>query len=117
MPKSVVNLTKLVVDAEIEQILDTCYHPPYRNIFATLELRQELVAYVLTRTRNVHITVEQGEESRLSVETMPYLTEAKLQIEEFIHHGIHEILQRYETLVSHCLEGSYGNLTTLHWLN
>jgi DNA-binding GntR family transcriptional regulator len=91
MPKSIVNLTKLVIDAEIEQILEIHYHSPHQNIFANLGLRQELAAYVLARTRNVHIAVEQGEESRLNVETMPYLTEAKLQIEEFIHHGIQQL--------------------------
>lgn len=111
MPKSIVNLTRLVVNAEIEQILEIHYHLPYQHIFANLDLRQELVAYVLARTRNVHISVEQGEESRLNVETMPYLTEAKLQIEAFIHQGLHHILQKYRSLVSHYFEGSYSNLT------
>lgn len=113
MPKSIVNLTKLVVDAEIEQILEIHYHPPYQHIFASLDLRQELISYVLIRTRNVHISVDQEEESRLSAETIPYLTEAKLQIEAFIHQGILHILQKYRTLVSHCLEGT-SNLTTPH---
>lgn len=108
MPKSIVNLTRLVVDAEIEQILELHYHHPYQTIFANLDLRQELVAYVLTRTRNVYIAVQQGEESRLNVETISYLTEAKLHIEEFIHQGIQHILQKYRSMVSHFLEGCYS---------
>ncbi|MDX2242905.1 MAG: hypothetical protein NW224_19675 [Leptolyngbyaceae cyanobacterium bins.302] len=117
MPKSIVNLTALVVVAEIEQIVETHYHYPYQNIFANSDLRQELMAYILTRVRNVHITVEAGEESRLQPETIPYLTEVKLQIEDYIHQGIRHILHKYGSLVSHGIEGNCGNLTTPRWFS
>jgi hypothetical protein len=113
MPKAIVNLTMFVVDAEIEYIVETYYHPPYQYIFADSDLRQELIAYVLTRIRNVHITVEKGKELWINAETMPCLTEIKLQIEDLIHQGIYHILQKYESLMSHCIvEGNYGDLTT-----
>lgn len=108
MPKAIVNLTMIVVAAEIEQIVETHYHYPYQQIFTHSDLRQELIAYVLTRVRNVHITVPEGEESQITAELVPHLTEITLQIEDFIHQGIRHILQKYKSLISHCiLEENY----------
>lgn len=115
MPKSIVNLTKLIVCAEIEQVVGTHYHFPYQYIFAHPDLRQELIAYVLTRVRNVHVAVEAGEESRIYAESVPCLTEIKLQIEDCIHQGICHVLQKYRSLVSHgVLEEDCGYLKP-HW--
>ncbi|NJL42197.1 MAG: hypothetical protein HC899_40395, partial [Leptolyngbyaceae cyanobacterium SM1_4_3] len=101
----------LVVVAEIEEIIATHYHYPYQHIFANPDLRQELIAYILTRIRNVHVAVEKGEESCVNAETIPCLTEIKLQIEDFIHQGIRHILQKYGNLISHCMVEGYGDLT------
>jgi hypothetical protein len=49
----------------------------------------------------VPITVETGEESRINAETTPYLTEIKLQIQDYIHQSIRHILQEYKNLLSH----------------
>ncbi|MBD3883688.1 hypothetical protein IFO70_18135 [Phormidium tenue FACHB-886] len=103
MPKSIANLTMLVVCAEIEQITDTHYHYPYPYIFAHSDLRQELIAYVLTRVRNVHITVEQEKEADINAETTPCPTEIKLQIEDLIHQGVHYVLQKYGNSLSSCV--------------
>jgi hypothetical protein len=115
MPKSIVNLTNLIVRKEIEQAVKIHYHFPYQHIFANPDLRQELIAYVLTRVRNVHVAVEIGEESHINAEAVPCLTEIRLQIEDFIHQGIHHILQKYRSLVSHSVL-DYGYLTP-HWFS
>lgn len=116
MAKSIVNLTTLVVCAEVEEIVETQY--PYQRIFANSDLRQELIAYVLTRVRNIHITVENEEESQITAETVPYLTELKLQIEDCIHQGICHILQKYKSLVSNCIsEENCSYITLPYWTN
>lgn len=55
MSKSIVNLTIPWVVAEIEQVLETYPHHPYQQAFANPDLRQELIAYVLTRIHNVYV--------------------------------------------------------------
>jgi hypothetical protein len=117
VPKSIVNLTMLVVCAEIEEVVETHYHYPYQRVFANSDLRQELIAYVLTRVRNVHIAVETGEESRINADTLPHLTEIKLQIEDFVHQGIRHILQKYESLMSHCVLEENYDYSTPHWFS
>ncbi|NJO74903.1 MAG: hypothetical protein HC833_14745 [Leptolyngbyaceae cyanobacterium RM1_406_9] len=118
MPKTIVNLTMLLVDTEVEYILGM--YPPYpeQQVFANFDLRQELIAYVLSRVRNVHVTVEEGEESKVSPERFPCLTEIKLQIENFIHEGIRYVLQKYRNLMhDYMLEENYGYLKNTHWVN
>lgn len=111
MSKSIVNLTMLVVCTEIEQITETHYHYPYHYVFANPDLRQELIAYVLTRVRNVHITVEKEKEADIDAEAVPYLTEVKLQIEDLIHQGIYYILQKCGNPLSYCiLQENYSYL-------
>jgi hypothetical protein len=99
MPKSIVNLTMPLVVSEMEQVLEA--YPPYpeQQIFADSDLRQELIAYVLTRIPNKHVAVEASGESASAAEAIFHPMEIKLKIEDFIHQGIRHILQKYECLL------------------
>jgi hypothetical protein len=91
MPKSVFNLSILVVVTEIEQIVESHY-PHYYQILAYPDLRQELTEYVLERVRSLQINLQMRENSQTHTEMVPCLTEIKLQIEDFIHQGICHLL-------------------------
>jgi hypothetical protein len=99
MAKSIVNLTLLVVVMRLNHALKSPYSDPYLQLFSDFDLRQELIAYVLSRVRNLYIAVDK-EESQIEIdsEIMLELTEMKSQIEESIQQGIHHILSKYKII-------------------
>ncbi len=49
MTRTIVNLLELEVSKEIEAVLSTYSNHPYQQAFAIPDIRQELIAYVLSR--------------------------------------------------------------------
>ncbi|QZZ22154.1 late competence development ComFB family protein [Leptothermofonsia sichuanensis E412] len=114
--KWIVNLTVPTVLAEIEQILTTYPHHPHQQIFSSPDVRQELIAYVLTRIHSVYVAVDRGEAITDKVETLPPSTETRAHLESFIHQGIHEILQKHQDATEHQIpEENDGYLAASHW--
>jgi hypothetical protein len=101
MTKTIVNLTLPALVAEIEKVLETYPHHPYQQAFAIPDLRQELIAYVLTKTSSCYVVVDDGKQPSISFNSLPYSEKERLCIQALIHEGIEQILQKDAEQVSH----------------
>lgn len=116
MSKSIVNLTIPFVNAEIEQVLATYPSHPCRQIFANPDLRQELIAYILTRIHSVYVAVDAGKKIESDMEATSITTETQSCVKSLIHQGIHHTLQQHQELASlQVPEESDGYLLASHW--
>ena len=106
MSKTIINLTLPVVIEEIENILDTYPEHPYRIAFAPSGLRQDLVAYVLSRIPNIYTALEETHSPSNNEELIRYCSARLLQIEHLIHLGIRDILHIYNRTNSYMLSSS-----------
>ncbi|HLO51414.1 MAG TPA: late competence development ComFB family protein [Kamptonema sp.] len=95
MGKELFNITLTVVTDEIENILSSYPTYPYQQAFSATGLRQDLLAYVLNRVPNKYAVIEQKQ--LLSQQTLfpPYPTKELLDIEYYIHLGIHDLMPGY----------------------
>ncbi|PSB33094.1 hypothetical protein [Stenomitos frigidus] len=116
MTKALVNLTLPTVVGEIEQIVETYPHHPYQQAFANPDIRQELIAYVLSQIHNAYVAVEEGEPIAADSETTPALDESETHLKSFIHEGMQQVLQAHPELVSHEIPDAADEyLPTSHW--
>ncbi len=115
MSKTIVNLTLPLVIDEVESILDTYPYHPYQQAFAIPDLRQKLLAYILSRTYNHYAAVERGAE----LQTDPKFShplEHQLEIEDLIRQGIQHTLQEEADWVSHCIPNESDSAQAAsHW--
>jgi|ERR687885_972184 hypothetical protein len=95
MNKQIINLTLPVVIEEIENILATYPTYPYQQAFSAAGLRQDLVAYVLSRVPNQYAVVEETQSSSNPTLLPCYSTQRLLDIEHWIHLGIRDFLHVY----------------------
>ncbi|HEY9653728.1 MAG TPA: late competence development ComFB family protein [Coleofasciculaceae cyanobacterium] len=95
MNKQLINLTLSVVIEEIEHILATYPTYPYQQAFSVAGLRQDLVAYVLSRVPNQYAVVEETQYSSTPALLPRYSTQRLLDIEHWIHLGIRDVLHVY----------------------
>lgn len=95
MNKQIINLTLPVVIEEIEQILATYPRHPYQQAFSAAGLRQDLVAYVLSRVPNQYAVVEETQSSSNPTVLPHCSTKRLLDIEHWIHLGIRDVLHVY----------------------
>lgn len=100
MSQKIINLTTPMVIEEIESVLETYSDDPYQKAFAIPDLRQQLIAYVLSHVRNVYTVVE-DEETPLKSKFLRRSLEQRLHMEPWIRHGIVHILQENTNWVSH----------------
>ncbi|MGA7932122.1 MAG: hypothetical protein WCA35_00945 [Kovacikia sp.] len=114
MSKAILNLTVPTVVAEVEQILETYPHHPHQQLFANPDVRQELIAFVLTHIHNVYGTIDEAEHIEGDLEEVNP-AETWIQSEAFIHQGIHDILQRHQASAEHQIPEEEGYLTASHW--
>ena len=93
MSYQLINLTLPVVVAQIETVLADYPQSPYQIAFSLPEMRQRLVAYVLSYIPNRYTV--QGEDIKLKESKFlrPWPTQELLQIENLIHGGILHLLQ------------------------
>lgn len=95
MNKQIINLTLPVVIEEIEHILVTYPRYPYQEAFSAAGLRQDLIAYVLSRVPNTYTVVEETQSSSNPTLLPCYSSERLLDIEHWIHLGIRDVLHVY----------------------
>jgi hypothetical protein len=96
MASTLVNLTLLKVNEELQNIFEFDLDPITQKIFADNYLRQKLIAYVLQRLPNRYLTIE-TEKLGLGVSRFTvFSTQEKLKIEELIYQGISNILDFQE---------------------
>lgn len=90
---ALINLTLPTVMQEIEDVLEEYPENPYHLAFAIHELRQKLIAHVLSHVPN-HYTVEGAEEptKHLNVRHASHLVE-RLKMEMIVRAGILNILR------------------------
>jgi hypothetical protein len=116
MSKSIINLTIPLIVAEIEQVLGTYPHHPYQQVFANPDIRQDLIAYVLTQVHSVYVVVDEGEKGSSDIETISNSAETQASLESFIHQGIYYILHQNPSLANFQIPGEdEGNLAASHW--
>lgn len=116
MVKTLVNLTHSAAIAEIETVLDSYPEHPYQQAFANPELRQELVAYVLSRIKCSYSAVDEQQVPLCTYEFPGAYFEQQIQIENLIHQGICCILQEKADWVNcHIPESVQCGLEPSHW--
>lgn len=98
MPKNLVNITLGVVTEEVEIILESYPKYPYQQAFSYSDLRQDLIAYVLSRVPNKYIAIDSGESVWNQTAQVRCSSEQLLHIENLIHTGIRDLVHRYQKI-------------------
>ncbi len=93
MSYELINLTLPVVIAEIENVLEDYPEYPYQIAFSLPELRQRLLAHVLSHTPNCYTV--QGENLTLKDPKFLYPSpvQEKIRMGNLIHGGILDLLR------------------------
>lgn len=98
MQKNLVNITLAAVTEEVEIILVSYPKYPYQDAFSPSGLRQDLIAYVLSRVPNRYIAIDSGESVSGQTVQVRCSSEQLLHIENLIHTGIRDVLHSYEKI-------------------
>jgi len=100
MAKTIVNVTLPIILAEIETVLETYPDHPYQQAFAIPDLRQVLIANVLSHVASCYIAVEQSQAEAVAIS--PSVSNVELScLQTLIHAGIHRILRQEADQVQH----------------
>jgi len=103
MSHGLINLTLPVVVQEIEHVLESYPEDPYHLAFAIHELRQKLIAHVLSHVPN-HYTVEGAQALPSHSKTRHIATlQESLRMETIIHGSMLHILRENADWLSHRL--------------
>ena len=92
MPQTIVNLALPVVTEKVDTILLTYPLYPHQQTFAAHDLRQKLVAYVLSRMPGFYVTMDHSAACSLESPLDCYSSEQHEQIDQLIHQGIGHLL-------------------------
>jgi len=98
MQKTLVNLTLAVVTEEVENILDSYPRYPYQEAFSPSGLRQDLIAYVLSRIPNTYTAMAPFDSLPNKNVQVSCSSEQLLHIENLIHTGIRDVLHSYDKI-------------------
>lgn len=93
MGKSLVNMTLLLVQDDIEHILAE-QPQAIQDKFVQKDLFPDLIAYVLSRIPNLYLVLEEEEISDAKSHIIHESAERQLQREEFIRQGIYLVLEK-----------------------
>lgn len=110
--KTVVDLTHQSVISQIESALDTYPYHPYQQAFASPDLRQELINFVLNRIPCFDSSISEEQVSSPDTERVSLLNyklprnpfEQELHLQSLIHQGICSIIQEKSDLMSSQLQ-------------
>lgn len=116
MTKTIVNTTLPIILAEIEAILGTYPDHPYQQAFAIPDLRQTLIADVLSHVTSCYVTVEQRHIEAATIR-LSDVSELELScLQTLIHEGIHRILVQEASRVQHQIpEGVNSGRAASDW--
>lgn len=93
MLQELINLTVPVVIQEIEYVLEEYPEDPYQSAFAMPELRQKLIAHVLSHVPNHYVVKGEQELSSDPKVRPPSLLQERLRMEMVVRAGILHILR------------------------
>ena len=93
MSYELINLTLPVVSAEIEKVLEDYPEHPYQIAFSLPELRQRLLAHVLTHTPNRYTVAGEKLTLKDSKFLHTYSMQERIRMENLIHGGILHVLR------------------------
>jgi hypothetical protein len=114
--KTIVNLTMAAVVREIDEVLETYPHHPYQKAFSIPDLRQELIAHVLSQISNCYIVVARTQQPSVTLNSLPCSLEEKECIKALIHKEIENVWHKNEKELSHQIpEELDPGLTPSHW--
>jgi hypothetical protein len=97
MASTIINLTLLKVNEELENLLDNSLDPTYRIVLNDPDLRQKLIVYVLNRIPNRHMAIEIEKVSLLTSQFLVLSTQESLKMEKLIRQGIYYLIQKYNS--------------------
>jgi hypothetical protein len=116
MTKTIVNLLISVVASEVEEILDTYDDHPYQQAFAIPEMRQELIAFVLSHLPSSYTVIDESLDSHPYTSITQVSESERHAIRHQIHEGIQHILNQYGGTISHHIpETDQPGLAPTHW--
>ena len=101
MSTNIINLALPEVKQEVERVLETYPDHPHQQAFANPELRQRLIAYVLSQIDCKFTVSKDGQLPQIDPETLFPSLEQQSCLEDSIHQGIHRLLQNKANWVSH----------------
>jgi len=93
MKETVTNLATPVVKQEVAKVLETYPDHPHQKAFANPELRQQLIAYVLTQIDCKFTVAQTGQQPQVNYETLFPSTEEQSHLENSIRQGIERLVQ------------------------
>lgn len=96
MANTLVNLTLLKVNEELQNILEFDLDAITQKIFADNYLRQQLIAYVLQRLPNRYLTIAPEKLALGIAHFAVFSTQERLKIENLIYQGIFQLLDSQE---------------------
>ncbi|WP_414544313.1 late competence development ComFB family protein [Nostoc sp. CCY0012] len=118
MTKTLVNVTLIMVNQELETILETYPNHPHQEAFSHPDIRQCLIAYILNRIPNHYITVDQEAKDKVftNLNDLWHSIEHKLHIEAIIHQGIEKVLcEQAQEVNRHIPEVANPSLIASDW--
>ena len=116
MTKTIVNLLNSTIASEIEDVLSHYADHPYQQAFAIPELRQELIAYVLSRAPSHYVVMDESMAVMGTRQVFQPIAVNRQNLREWIHEGIAYLLNRdAETISQHIPDLDDPRLTPSHW--
>ncbi|MEC4813142.1 MAG: hypothetical protein SAK29_07695 [Scytonema sp. PMC 1069.18] len=116
MTKTIVNLTLPAVAAEIEEILETYPHHPYQQAFSIPDVRQELIAHVLSQISSYYAVLDDAQKPSIHFNSLPGSLKEKSCIISLIHQEIEKIFNQKEKELSHHIpEEVDASCSPSHW--
>ena len=104
MNSKVINITALIVERNITDVLADAPVYPHRMAFSIPYYRQKLLAYVLNGVHNRYILFEEGSSGQMLVALCHFLQE-QARIEALIQEGLVMILEDHHDWIHHFIYG------------
>lgn len=116
MSAAIINLTEIVVSEEIGNVLSTYPDHPYQQAFAHPEMRQKLMAYILSKIPNQYMAIEEEELLRNKDNLSNKCLARRLQIESLVHQGIDQLLEIDAEWINRHIPKSFSpDIEPSHW--
>ncbi|WP_218080787.1 hypothetical protein [Anthocerotibacter panamensis] len=103
MSKQLINLTLPLVKREIDKVLQTYPQRPAQGAFANPDMRQELIAFVLSHIPNTFVAVETDNPER--ADSHACAAENQYALHATIREGVERLLVLNSDWIEHCVPG------------